>query len=197
MTNTAEIAAELRPVLSRLADAVDAVEDNQLDRPTPCTDLDVRALREHVVGWLSTFADGFADPQGQAPRADLIGYHAPTDVASVLRGAADQLDRAVGDGGADRPLKLGESTMPGQMALSMILWEYQMHGWDLAVATGQPWAPGNLGIALSLDFAPGMLTADYQGPGKAFGPRIAVPADAPPLSRLLALSGRDPGWSRS
>ncbi len=29
--------------------------------------------------------------------------------------------------------------MPGELALGMILWEYQMHGWDLARATGQSW----------------------------------------------------------
>jgi hypothetical protein len=31
--------------------------------------------------------------------------------------------------------------MPGEMALNMILWEYQIHGWDLARATGQDWRP--------------------------------------------------------
>jgi len=72
-----------------------------------------------------------------------------------------------------------------------------VHGWDLARATGQPWAPPPAAVSQSLAFAPGMLTPDYQGPGKAFGPRVEVPADAPPLDRLLGLSGRDPRWSPS
>ena len=84
--------------------------------------------------------------------------------------------------------------MPGEMALSMILWEYQVHGWDLARATGQPWSPPAEAAEESLEFAPGMLTPDYQGDGKAFAPRVPVPASAPALDRLLGLSGRDPGW---
>jgi uncharacterized protein (TIGR03086 family) len=76
----------------------------------------------------------------------------------------------------------------------MILWEYQMHGWDLARATGRPWSPPETAARESLAFAPGMLTADYQGEGKAFAPPVPVPADAPALDRLLGLSGRDPHW---
>jgi uncharacterized protein (TIGR03086 family) len=79
----------------------------------------------------------------------------------------------------------------------MILWEYQVHGWDLARATGQPWSPPAAAVAESLAFAPGMLTSDYQGEGKAFGPQVAVPESAPAFDRLLGLSGRDPAWRRS
>ena len=84
--------------------------------------------------------------------------------------------------------------MPGELALGMILWEYQMHGWDLARATGQAFAPPPAAAAESLGFAPNMLTEDYQGEGKAFAPAVDVPASAPPLDRLLGLSGRDPAW---
>jgi hypothetical protein len=42
-----------------------------------------------------------------------------------------------------------------------------------------------------------MLTADYQGEGKPFAPRVPVADDAPALDRLVALSGRDPGWARA
>ena len=42
-----------------------------------------------------------------------------------------------------------------------------------------------------------MLTGDYQGPGKAFAPRVSVPETAPAFDRLLGLSGRDPAWPAS
>jgi uncharacterized protein (TIGR03086 family) len=185
----------LAAVLADLAEVVGAIGPDQLDRPTPCTEYDVRRLRDHVLGWLTTFAAGYADPQGRAPASDVDGYRAPADPAQAVRDAAEQLDRALREGAAERPLWLGENAMPGELALSMILWEYQVHGWDLARATGQPWSPPAAAAEESLAFAPTMLTADYQGPGKAFGERVEVPGDASALDRLLGLCGRDPKWS--
>jgi uncharacterized protein (TIGR03086 family) len=195
-TPTDRTADLLSAVLADLAPVLSGITQKQLNNPTPCTELDVAQLRDHVVGWLDTFAAGFADPGGQAPRAGLDGYQAPADPAAEVRAAAATLDAAVRGGAADRPLRLGEQAMPGDMALSMILWEYQVHGWDLARATGQPWSPPAAAAEESLAFAPNMLTPDYQGEGKAFAPRVPVATDAPPLDRLLGLSGRDPGWSR-
>lgn len=195
-SSTARTADLLAGVLDELATVVSNIKPEQLHDPTPCTDYDVEQLRDHVVGWLSTFADGFADPNGQAPRATLDDYRAPAEPATEIRAAAERLDRALRAGAAERPLRLGEAAMPGELALGMILWEYQVHGWDLARATGQPWAPAAAASLESLAFAPGMLTPDYQGEGKAFGEPVPVAPDAPPLDRLLGLSGRDPGWDR-
>jgi uncharacterized protein (TIGR03086 family) len=194
-TGTTEKTADLLvAVLADLAPVMGGISREQLHDPTPCTEYDVEQLRDHVLGWLTTFAAGFADPDGQAPRAGLSGYQAPADAAAEVRAAADMLARAVSAGAAGRPLRLGDSAMPGEMALGMILWEYQVHGWDLARATGQPWSPPAAAAEESLNFAPTMLTDDYQGDGKAFGKPVAVPDQAPPLDRLLGLSGRDPGW---
>ncbi|GLZ50860.1 TIGR03086 family metal-binding protein [Actinomycetospora sp. NBRC 106378] len=184
--------SHVNTVLVALADLVDGVGDDRWHAPTPCTEFDVAALADHVVGWSTTFATGYADPQGRA----LAG---PTPVAGdraeAIRAAATTLDKALADGAAQRPLALGEAAMPGEMALSMILWEYQVHGWDLAVALGRPWAPDEEGLEASLGFAPMMLTDDYQGEGKPFAPRVPVADDAPALDRLVAVSGRDPHWS--
>jgi uncharacterized protein (TIGR03086 family) len=193
-TSTEETTDLLGAVLVELAPVVGAATPASLHRPTPCTAFDVGQLRDHVLGWLTNFADGFADPQGHAPRADLSGYVAPADGPAAVRSAAERLDHALRSGAADRPLRLGEAAMPGPLALGMILWEYQVHGWDLARATGAAFAPPAAAAEASLRFAPSMLTEDYQGEGKAFAPRVAVPDSAPPLDRLVGLSGRDPNW---
>lgn len=196
MTNPNEHTTDLlRTVLTDLSKVVDGIDADQNHQPTPCTDLDVAQLRNHTLGWLTMFAAGFDDPNGQAPQADLAGYQAPADAAGEVRAAADRLDRALRNGAAERPLRLGESAMPGDLALGMILCEYQVHGWDIAVATGQPWSPPAEAAEESLAFMPNMLTEDYQGVGKPFAPRVDVPADAAAFDRLLGLVGRDPHWS--
>ncbi|MEP7024268.1 MAG: TIGR03086 family metal-binding protein, partial [Actinomycetota bacterium] len=167
-TSTQTTTDLLAAVLADLAPVVGAVTEGQLHDPTPCAEYDVAQLRDHVLGWLTVFAAGFADPGGQAPQSSLDGYTAPADAAAEVTSAAGTLTKALRDGAAERPLRLGDSAMPGEMALGMILWEYQMHGWDLARATGQPWSPPAAAAQESLTFAPGMLTPDYQGDGKAF-----------------------------
>jgi uncharacterized protein (TIGR03086 family) len=195
MTTATEKTTDLLvAVLTDLEPVVGGVTGEQLQDPTPCTELNVGQLRTHILGWLTTFAAGFADPDGQAPLDRIEGYTVPADPASEVRSASAGMAAALHGGAAGRPLRLGGSAMPGDMALSMILWEYQVHGWDLARATGQPWSPPAAAAEESLEFAPGMLTPDYQGDGKAFAPRVPVPATAPALDRLLGLSGRDPGW---
>jgi uncharacterized protein (TIGR03086 family) len=188
--------ALLADVLDDLAAVTGRIAPGQLHDPTPCTAFSVAQLRDHVVGWLETFAAAAAHPDGRAPRASLDGYQPPADPAAAIRAAAAILIPALRAGAASRPMRLGGSSMPGELALGMILWEYQVHGWDLARATGQDWSPPSAAAEQSLAFAPGMLTPDYQGEGKPFGPPVPVPDSAPALDRLLGPSGRDPGWRR-
>lgn len=185
-------ATDLAAVLQQLAEVLDAIPADQEHAPTPCTEHDVSELRSHVLGWLTAFTDGFADPGGRCSDPEQVTVQGTG--ADQVRALADRLDSAL-QGTRPEQLMIGDSGMPTGMALDMILWEYQMHGWDLAAATGHPWSPDARGLDASLEFAPMMLTDDYQGEGKTFGPRVDVAADAPPLDRLLGLSGRDPAWS--
>ncbi|MBP6995517.1 MAG: TIGR03086 family protein [Phycicoccus sp.] len=185
-------ADHLAAVLADLASALDHIGTARDGHPTPCADFDVATLRQHTVGWLTAFADGYAHPDGQC--SDAAAVVVDGTGAQQVREAAASLSRCLPDAAA-RPLRIGEAAMPGDMALAMILWEYQMHGWDLARATGQEWSPDSGGLDASLAFAPGMLTPDYQGEGKSFAPPVQVAADAPALDRLLGLSGRDPQWT--
>ncbi len=186
--------ALLQPVLDDLAVVVDGIEPDQLSGPTPCTERDVATLRSHTIGWLDAFASGFADPNGKAPLEHVEDF-AVDKAGTQVRDAAKRLDAAITDGAGERPLFIGTSSMPGEMSLSMILWEYVVHGWDLARATGQDWTPDTAAVEAALEFAPGMLTPDFQGEGKAFAPPVPVREDAAPLDRLLGLSGRDPAWT--
>lgn len=188
--NTTDTARQLHAVLHALATVLDGIRSEQTADPTPCAEFDVAALRAHVVGWLTAFTVGFEAADGTCSDPEQTPVEGTG--GDQVRSLAARLERVLPEA-ASRPLVIGGAGLPGEMALAMILWEYQVHGWDLATATGQDWSPDEDGVIASLAFAPGMLTDDFQGEGKIFGPRVAVPDDAPALARLVALSGRDPG----
>lgn len=196
-TSTQTTTALLDTVLDDLTTVVASIGPDQLHQPTPCTEMDVAQLRAHVRGWLSSFADGFSHPdnRGAATPTAPAGHADDTDHATAVRAAADQLVAALQAGAAEQPLYLGEAAMPGEMALNMILWEYLVHGWDLARATSQPWSPSEAAAAHALAFAPSMLSPEHQGEGKTFANPVPVPQSAPALEQLVGLSGRDPSWT--
>ena len=88
--------------------------------------------------------------------------------------------------------KAGPFELPGEVAGVVALDELVLHGWDLAVATGQSFEPSMEDIETSLGFV-----KNFEAPrdGSLFGPIVPVPDDAPALHRLLGLAGRDPNWS--
>ncbi|MBT0566914.1 TIGR03086 family metal-binding protein [Williamsia sp. CHRR-6] len=183
---------DLVAVIRQLADILDAVDPADAHVSTPCTEFDLTALRSHVVGWLTAFADGLTDPGGSCSDPDAVTVAGSG--AAQARSVADRLD-AIDDAALAEQVLIGEQGLPTAMALSMMLWEYQMHGWDLAAAIGHPWSPDERGIEASLLFAPMMLGDGAGGADAMFGPPVAVADDARPLDRLLGLSGRDPAWS--
>lgn len=71
--------------------------------------------------------------------------------------------------------------------------EMLLHGWDVALATGQPL---NVSQELSAELL-GCLTPtlDQGRDFHVYGPEVVVSADASAFTRALALSGRDPDWS--
>jgi uncharacterized protein (TIGR03086 family) len=84
--------------------------------------------------------------------------------------------------------------LPGEIAGLVALDELVVHGWDVAVASGQPYDPTSEEIAAATQFVTGF---DAPRDGGLFGPIVSVPDDAPPLDKLLGLTGRDPRWAPS
>lgn len=187
---------QLMPVLDQLATVADGVREEQHAGPTPCADFDIAALTGHTVGWLENFAAGFSSDDGSCPRADVSDVRVPpTDAGDRIRAAATELEKAVRNGAAERPLKISGDGMPGEMALSMILGEYLIHGWDLAAATGQQWTPDERAAESAREFLGGMVTPDSRGPGGMFGAEVEVADDASALESLVGFAGRDPHWT--
>jgi uncharacterized protein (TIGR03086 family) len=75
----------------------------------------------------------------------------------------------------------------------MLVGEFVVHGWDLARAVGRPFALDDDLLGYLRD-----EVAKIAEEGRAmgvFGPEVTVPAAAPLLDQVLALTGRDPRWT--
>jgi uncharacterized protein (TIGR03086 family) len=185
----------LHPQLTDAADAaarvVAGVDPAQFADPTPCTEWDVRALVNHLILWTSYSLERRAHGESVAPELMERDFAAEPGFAADYR---DQLDRALAAWADpavwDRKLNvMGSATAATDVAALMVV-EMVLHGWDLAVATGQLYTvtAATAEAALEAIDANAELFRQYQG----FADPVPVPPDAPVIARALALSGRDP-----
>ncbi|WP_205472681.1 TIGR03086 family metal-binding protein [Nocardioides sp. SYSU D00038] len=193
-----ETPLDLRPATSTLAALVRGVRDDQLGGPTPCPDYTVADLLDHVGGLALAFTAAARKEVLDGAGAPGDGSRLPDGWRDAFAAHLDELSSAWLDPAAyDGTTMAGPVEMPGSAAALVALDEVIVHGWDLAVATGQPFSadPGlveaNLGFVLSFE-PPEDGAADDGG---LFGPPVAVPDDAPALDRLLGATGRDPAWT--
>ena len=184
---------QLESVHATMRPLVAAIGSDQWSAPTPCGDWDVRGLLAHVVGGNRVFAAALRGvPLAEARRA-LSGDPLGPDPAAAYGQAAEEIAAAFREPGAlERPATVPFGTVPGAVALHLRIVEALVHGWDLARATGRTVSyPDDVveqEIAFSREFLPRVP------PGRQpFGQSRPVADDAPPLDRLVALLGRDPG----
>jgi uncharacterized protein (TIGR03086 family) len=186
---------DLGPATTTLSDLVRGVNPEQLDGPTPCADTSVAALLDHIGGLALAFTVAatreFERLGGQVrPQASASGQ--ADDWATAIPDQLEELPAAWRSPAAwEGMTQAGGVDLPGQVCALVALDEVVIHGWDLAVATGQPFSvkPGLLEAVHA--FVEGFEAApDVQ----LFGPPVPVPSDAPLLDRTLGQTGRDPGW---
>jgi uncharacterized protein (TIGR03086 family) len=188
---------DLEPATSMVARLVEGIEDDQLSGPTPCRDTTVGALLDHVDGLSQAFAaaaDKTAlEGPGRAPSADASQL-GPDWRARIPRRLA-VLGTAWNEPSAwEGMTRAGPIDMPADVAGLVALDEVVVHGWDLAVATGQEIdCPPELAEAL-YGFVRNAVSQNPGGTPGMFGPPVAVPDDAPLFDRIIGLTGRDPAW---
>ncbi|MFE9706530.1 TIGR03086 family metal-binding protein [Streptomyces sp. NPDC005930] len=190
---------DLGPQTRILARLADGVRDDRLGDPTPCPDLAVRNLLGHLTYLAVAFRD--AARKDLSPTTDTspgssvpdIGPDWREDLAKALGEVADAWREPDAWTGMTRA---GGIDLPGAVAGAVVADELVIHGWDLARATGQEYAPDPAALQAAYGLLAGAAEESERGEGM-FGPVVAVPADAPLLERAVGLSGRDPGWSRT
>ncbi len=159
----------------------------QFGDPTPCSDWDVRALLGHILTVITHYS---ALPSGVDHRpVNRVDAEADGQHRLVYAAVATEAIAAWSQPGTlERPCHHVMGTMPGRRALSIHTTDLLLHGWDLAVATGQDDTIDPDLAELAVATLRDVLRLD-KGRGTFFAPALPPPgADA--QSRLLAYAGR-------
>ncbi|MGZ4651068.1 MAG: TIGR03086 family metal-binding protein [Kineosporiaceae bacterium] len=188
---------DLGPQAAEVARVVVAVRDEQLTDPTPCVGTSVAGLLDHFVGLTLAFRMAARkEAVTGAPRASAEAL--PGDWRTRLPAQLDELASAWrGPSAWEGTAEVAGAVLPGSAMGMVALNEVVVHGWDLAVATGQPYRVDLETAQACLDFGREFLAGAPQARGGIYGPEVPVADDAPVFDRLLGFTGRDPGWCPS
>jgi uncharacterized protein (TIGR03086 family) len=184
----------------RLGVLVTSLPDEDLGRPTPCTEYRVGDLLDHIAGL--TFAFGAAAVKASGPAATMgpsgDTANLPADWRASLPQRIKDLAQAWADPEAwEGMTRVGGLDLPGGVAGTVAFGELSVHGWDLSQATGIPFEPDPDGVPALLE----LVRRTFGGPdqdaarGTAFGPAVPVPVQASEFDQVLGLLGRDPAWA--
>ncbi|GIF52096.1 uncharacterized protein (TIGR03086 family) [Asanoa ferruginea] len=190
------MSAHLSDAAEAMASVARSITDEQLTNKTPCTEYDVRALVNHLLFWGPSLAGAGRKESVPQPAAAESDVDLTTgDCRGRLLALLDDITSAWAPPSAwEGETSMGTPQMlPSPLMGNMIVGELAVHGWDLAVATGQRL---ELPADLLAHLRDTMFAAVEQGREMGlYGPAVAVPADAPPFDRILGLTGRDPAWA--
>jgi uncharacterized protein (TIGR03086 family) len=171
--------------LDRLGPALGGVVGNitaeQLDDPTPCATFTVRGILEHMIGGATAFAAAYRGVEPAEPDlSDPLANFGPA-LGDLLAAAAEP-------GALDRVVAAPFGEVSGETFARFVAFDGLVHGWDMAVATGQPYSPPDEVVAAADSFARSMI--DPLRDGTTFAAATEPPAGATPIERLVAFTGR-------
>ena len=164
------------------------ISPEQLDSPSPCTEFDVHSLMGHLIGVARRVRAAGA---GEDIFAVEMTVTDPT-VEEYTTTVAEAIENWSDDATLSRLVRVPWGEVPGAGALWGWTNENLVHGWDLAVATGQPaeadptTAEVTLGVARQ--FIPAAIRNDDTVP---FAAVVDARPDAGPTERLANWSGRE------
>jgi uncharacterized protein (TIGR03086 family) len=167
------------------------VSPDQYKLPTPCTEWNVRALLNHMLGAIVMWR---GLPTGDADMTALGEDHlgddplrAYDDITSATLAAWKQ------PGVVDGTVAFPGNALPGGFAARMLAGDVLIHGWDLARATGQTvdWDQ-----QLAGDILEWQREADRTFPpdlrSRAFAPEVPCADDSEMMTQLVSFVGRQP-----
>ncbi|WP_436794217.1 TIGR03086 family metal-binding protein [Actinospongicola halichondriae] len=172
---------QLEQLMPTLGALVSTLTPEDLAAETPCSEYTVQGVLEHMVGGGAAFAAGY--------RGDEPHEFDTTDILPAWEQAMTELAEAVmAPGALDQTIAAPFGEVSGDTFARFVALDGLVHGWDIATATGKPYAPSDDLVAAVDGFAHEAL--DPLRDGDTFAAAVAAPADASPITRLAAYTGR-------
>lgn len=173
-----------RDALTWVRTLIENVKTDQFSLPTPCPEFDTRVMLGHLVTVVER--SRVVGEGGSALSVPLVTEKVPGDDWALAFG--DSVEKMLSvwseDSLLDTMVTVPWGTMHGRAALWGYLDEALVHGWDLAIATGQdPEGPTEASEATLATFQR-VLPADQRGDDVPFGPPVDPAPDAGPTERL-------------
>lgn len=180
---------QLEVILPSLVGIARTITPDQMANPSPCARFDVRGVMNHMIGGARFFAAqlrGEPVPAPPSPDTDLTG----DDPVGTFAAAMEELLAATRAPGAyERTVVAPFGEVPGAVVAQFLTLDGMVHAYDLATATGQPYAPPDELVAAVLAFAEQAIAPEMRD-GDTFAAAVTPPADASGLQRLVAFTGR-------
>ncbi|WP_028934418.1 TIGR03086 family metal-binding protein [Pseudonocardia spinosispora] len=173
-----------RDALTWVRGLIENVKTDQFSLPTPCPEFDTRVMLGHLVTVVER--SRVVGEGGSAFSIPLVTEEVPgDDWASAFGDSVEKMLSVWSDDGLlDTTVTVPWGTMPGRAALWGYLDEALVHGWDLAIATGQdPEGPAEASEAALAVFTQ-VLPAEPRGGDVPFGPPVDPAPSAGPTERL-------------
>jgi uncharacterized protein (TIGR03086 family) len=186
LTDIAELHAQALDATGMIVAGIPA---DRWHADTPCDGWDVRALVNHVVSgnlWAAELAaGGTIEEMGDRLDGDVLG---PDPVGSYTASAKAAAAAFRAPGALDAPCAVSYGPVPGSVYAGHRFIDVFIHGWDLAVATGQD-AVLDADLMRSCRQVLEPQLELFRGAGAFAGP-LPVPPGATGQTRFLATLGR-------
>ncbi len=169
----------------------------QADAPTPCSTYDVTGLVGHLQAVVRRIGVVLAGQPFWSVPQELSAADPATWTADWAAGRAATEAVLADDAFLARECAVPWGEVSGASAAASYIGELTVHSWDLAIATGQTDVLDPVLAQETLPAYQAMVPAAPRGGDVPFGPVVPVPPDADDYDRLVAWTGRDPGWRPS
>jgi uncharacterized protein (TIGR03086 family) len=189
MTTSIDPRLHYRTALTGVRTLADGVPADRLTDPTPCAEWDVRGMLGHLVATVDrvrVIGEG-GDPQTTPRVVEGIADDGWTD---ALAAAEDKMAGVWADDAVlDELVTVPWGRVPGRAAMWGYIREALVHGWDLAVATGQSPEADPVTAEAALAETKQVMPAEPRGGPIPFAAPVAPRPGAGPTEQLANWCG--------